>query len=397
MTIGVRGACIPFALLTALLLPPRRAFAADAVLPGALERLADGSIFIRLADGRLIDARLPHTADLAAESIAAHYSLADQVEITCKPIHAVYNQEMALHQHLELQKLKRLRPASPEERAQVLEHLARERGANLLKDSGAPFRPDTSAEAGALLAHVRQVNLEFVANLPNFVADETGKRYTATLTSKDWRYVDTIESQITFRSGQASREQIRLNSKAWDRLFLDLPGTTWGVFFGTQLRSLFSPACQTKIEFEGRETAQVKAVFSAGATQAAIEFEGRETTQGRELLAFRFTSPPASCFHVFRVGSAEYRPARTGRFLVDDPGGNVIRYEEEAIRFPEDFGADRHTVVESWAYVKIGDATHLLPVGVEITGRQANGSWAREIVTYKNHRHFETSTNLVFH
>ncbi len=243
-----------------------------------------------------------------------------------------------------------------------------------MKSSAEAPPAETPAAAEGLLAHVRQVNLDFAANLPNFVADEIGKRYTTSLASRDWRYVDIVESEVTFRGGRANREHIRVNGKSWDRPFLEIPGPIlWGVFFGTQLRPLFSPACPTR-----------------------IEFEGRETERGRSLLVFRFASPPAACFRFFYKESARYSPARTGQFLVDDPGGNMIRYEEEA-RFPEDWGIDRHTVVESWDYVKIGDATHLLPVRVEIMGRNAEGFWSRATVEYKNHRHFEASTNIVFH
>ncbi len=365
---------VPAALLAIVLLP-RNAFAADVVLSGSLERLLNKSIFIRLADDRLIDARLPLTGDLTARAIAAQYNLADQVQITCKPIETVYDEDLALHEHLELKKLKHLRPASPEGLAHVMARLSRQRGANLLQGNPATPRVDTSATADALLERVRRVNLDFAANLPNFVADEFAERYITSLTSKDWHYLDTIESELTFRGGRASRENIRWNGRPWNRPFLELPGLgLWGVFFGTQFRPLFSPECPTK-----------------------IEFEGREVLQGRSLLAFRFVSPPAACFRFFFAGRVQYRPARTGRFLVDDPGGNMIRYEEEAIGFPEDFGIDRHTVVESWDYVKIGEATHLLPVGVEIMGRGVDGYWSRVTVEYKNHRHFETSTNIMFH
>jgi hypothetical protein len=352
---------------------PARALAVDVALSGALERLLEESIFVRLADGRLIDARLPRTGDLAAGSIAAQYKLADQVQIICKPIQSVYDKKIALYQHLELQKLKRLRSASPEERVQALAFLARKGGANLLKDSGPAPLSDKPATAEALLDHVRQVNLEFAANLPNFVADEIGKRYTAPLTSSAWHSVDTVESEIIFRGGGASREHIRLNGKPWDRPFQDLPGYVWGVFFGTQFRPLFSTDCPTTIEFEGRETAQ-----------------------GRSLLAFRFASPPAACFRLFgkRGKMAPYSPARTGRFLVEDPGGRVVRYEEEST-LTEGREMDRWTVEESWEYVKIGDATHLMPVGVKITGRSAEGLWSRVDVAYKNHRHFESSANFV--
>jgi hypothetical protein len=357
-----------------LLLAPHSVLAADVVLSGALERVVAGSIFVRLADDRLIDARLPLTADLTTQAIAAQFNLGDEVQITCKPIQTIYDRNLALHQHLELKKLTRLNPASPEERARVVARLSRQGGANLLTYRAEAHPAETPAEAEALLAHVRQVNLDFAANLPNFVADEVGKRYATTLTSKDWRYVDLIESEVTFRGGQASREHIRLNGKAWNRPFLELPGPIiWGVFFGTQLRPLFSPRCPTE-----------------------IQFEGHETEQGKSLLVFHFASPPAACFRAFYAGSARYSPARTGRFAVDDPGGNVIRYEEEA-KFPEDWDIDRHTVVESWDYVRIGDATHLLPVRVEITGGSPEGYWSRADVEYKNHRHFEASTNIIFH
>ncbi len=66
-------------------------------------------------------------------------------------------------------------------------------------------------------------------------------------------------------------------------------------------------------------------------------------------VAYRFTSPPNGCFGSlgFRNPHNRYTPARTGRFLVEDPGGHVIRFEAEAAGFPEDFGLDRSLAVES--------------------------------------------------
>jgi len=155
----------------------------------------------------------------------AEYNLADRVQITCKTIQTVYDQDLALHQHLELKKLKRLRPASQEEQAQALARLSRQGGANRLKYIAAARPAKTPAAAEALSEHVRQVNLDFAANLPNFVADEIGERYNTSLASKDWRYVDTIESEITFRGSRASREHVRWNGKSWNRPFTELPGS----------------------------------------------------------------------------------------------------------------------------------------------------------------------------
>jgi hypothetical protein len=146
------------------------------------------------------------------------------------------------------------------------------------------------------------------------------------------------------------------------------------VWFGIELRPLFSPACPTTIDFEG----------DAG---------------GSALLAYRFASPPNGCFGAFGVRNPrnQFIPARTGRFLVEDPGGHVRRFEAEAAGFPEDFELDRSTAVETWDYVKIGDSTFLFPVGAEIVALNASGTWSRVTVEYKNHRHLEASTNVTFH
>ena len=369
----VRISCISLAQLVILALPGGT-FAANVVVSGSLERVVSGSIFVRLADDRLIDARLAPGGDLAAANIVAHYNLADQVQITCGVTTPFYDPALGLHQFLELKKLKRLRPASPESLALVKARLSRQPGANLLK--GGEWQPAAhTAEAQALLERVRKVNLGFAENLPNFAVDETGKRSTAPLTARDWQYLDTIESELTFRGGQARREHIRVDGKPWDRPFADIPGPgLWGVFFGTQLRPLLRTQCAT-----------------------TVEFEGREMERGRPALSFRFASPPDACFRLFHKGPVQFNPARTGRFLVEDPGGNMVRYEEEAIGFPEDFGLDRHVVVESWDYVRIGDATHLLPVHVEIMGRSGAGGWSRDAIDYTNYRHFEASTSVSYH
>ncbi len=65
----------------------------------------------------------------------------------------------------------------------------------------------------AALEHARQVNLERVANMPNFVADEIAQRYTRRSDSSKWRLEDTIETEITVRGIQISRQNWRRNGK----------------------------------------------------------------------------------------------------------------------------------------------------------------------------------------
>ena len=229
------------------------------------------------------------------------------------------------------------------------------------------------------LEHARTVNLERAATLPNFVADEIATRYKSRHTNPpQWQYVDTIESEISVKGAEFTRQNIRLNGKPWTKN--SFPSFNWSVQFCSELKPLFSSECNT-----------------------AIQFEQREERNGRPVLAYRFQTPPG-CFGGFVIQfgllglgrTKRYKPAWTGRFLVEDPGGSVVEFENEAHEFPKGFGADPLQQTFHWDYVKIGDATHLLPIGAEIFGGFTQADLWHVVVEYKNHRHFESSTNITF-
>lgn len=238
--------------------------------------------------------------------------------------------------------------------------------------------PLTGQDAGKIaLEHARAVNLARAAALPNFVVDEKATRYKSRHTNPPkWEVFDTIESEIAVRGRGFTRQDVRRNGKPWKKSnFSDF---NWGIPFADEIKPLFDPKCPTVIEFEGRENARSK-----------------------QLLAYRFHSPPKGCFHSFLVrrgffSSKTDNPARTGRILIDDPGGNVIRYEEEASEYAKGFGLDPWKQSTSWDYVTIGDTSHLLPVAEEIYGGFTFADLWHVVVEYKNHRHFEASTKVTF-
>src|SRR5580693_5454154 len=150
---------------------------------GTLERVGSGSISIRLADRRVIDALLPNTPPLEAEAIAARYNLGDRVEIDCQPVPPVWEEGTSRYQSLEVTAMRLVRRASAEELAKMLEAIPFREGKNLLKSPEADAAPravpatDVNAPGGRELEQARRINLEYAANLPNFVADEIAKRY----------------------------------------------------------------------------------------------------------------------------------------------------------------------------------------------------------------------------
>ncbi len=366
-----------FRISLGLVLLPMAALAADLEFAGSLERVMPESILIRLADGTRINAKLPPKVSktgafqkpdrrngacrgriaagfeagggplrpcgaLTAEAISAGFELADEVQIACKPMG---------DQCLELKSIRFLRPPSPKEGALVL---------------GSPM---PASPAQPALEHARQVNLARVANMPNFVADETAKRYTASRKSNPpaWKLVDTIESEITFKGNKPTRQHIRINGKPWSK---PIPGLAWTPEFGTEIKPVFNPECPT-----------------------TIDFEGRREIGGKQLRAYRFASPSYGCFGAF---DKNYVPARMGQVLVEDPGGSMIQYEEEAGEFPKGFPVQSSREVTSWDYVKIGDASFLLPLTNDFFLGLAPGDLWHISVEFKNYRRFEASTDVTF-
>jgi hypothetical protein len=355
-----------------------RGFDGDTSFTGSLERVGEQSISVKLADRTVVDAMLANAPALAASAIAAKYSMGDEVEIKCKPIRPVWEAATSRLQSLEVTAIRFLRRPSPEEVSGMLEAKPRE-GKNLLQRPVTPvFTPrraaDPDAPGNTELEHARRINLDYAAKMPNFVADETAKRYRSTTESPDWRPYDTVQAEIAFRGRRAVREQIRRDGKPWNQSFDALPGYKWYEGFETEITPLFDPQCPT-----------------------TIEYEGRSKIGGRQLLEYRFSSPVDGCFPFLYFAFQRYNPARTGHVFIDGQEGSVIQVDDQSDGFPADFefaGREEHIF---WDYVKIGDNSHLLPVRVNFLVHYSSGTRYRVEVEYKNHRHFEASSNITFH
>ncbi len=223
------------------------------------------------------------------------------------------------------------------------------------------------------------MNLERADKLPSFMADETATRSRGHTGSTKWRLVDTVESEITFQGSGATRQHVRINGKPWgDKPGSSptawLPGVNWGLGFGTEIAPLLARDCLNSFEFSGHEELRAK-----------------------QLQVYAFRSPQDGCFGAGTIAYQQYNPARTGRILVDDPGGNVMQMEYDTTGTPADFSGERHKVILSWDFVKIGDTPYLLPVAAEYVFTFSSGDVWHIAVPYKKNRHFEASTNVTFH
>lgn len=230
----------------------------------------------------------------------------------------------------------------------------------------------------AILEHARQVNLERTAHMPNFVADEVITFYFDRGGSGAWEHISTvIEDEITMKGKRISRRNFRRNGKPWrgialkTRIFGFTPGIP-ATGFAAALEPLFDPRCPT-----------------------TLKFAGNDELRGKAVLAYQFDSPVNGCFGKLYGGSG-YNAPRTGRVIIDGASGDVLQFEEQAFGFPEWFGfVTRHQVM-TWDYVKIGEASYLLPISAEFIWTFKRPGRSETVVEYRNHRHFESNTKIQY-
>ena len=343
-----------------------------AVFSGALERVREGSISVRLADGLTIDATLPPSNALTATAIAASYRLADRVQIECAPIRTVYDSKAAIHLHLAVRSIRLVRAATSRERAQMAEDLSWRAGNSLLELPTQALISEASKEpAMAALERTRKLSIDRAEKIPNFVADEIARRYRSEGAGRPWKLYDTLETEVTSKKDAITRENIRRNGVPTKKPLDRLDGPRPGVFFGAELK-MFYPACPTRFDYTG--------VVSIG---------------GRQLSVYRFTDPPGGCHSLPQAGGEKYDGGRTGRVLVDQRG-EVLRYESEASGMPEKFPFDRLIETESWDYVTIGRSSYLVSVAASLSIFQADGTAWSVNIEYRNYRHFEASAGITY-
>jgi len=360
-------------------------FAQDSTYTGSLERVMENSVTILLTDGRLVDARLPGRKGLTGAELVAQFSLADHVKVDYKRIPYFRDPITQLPCMFELARIKFLRKATPEEFLIASKNADWRVPGNLLavSSNGKTLEtrpPSIPNNAGAeplagtalTLDRIREVNLQRAAHLPNFIADEVTECYFSNAGPVRWEHTSSIRSEVSFKGSGETRKNMITNGEP------DPTGSKrrcigYGGGFGTYLVPIFDPECPS-----------------------GLAFSRKIGKPGNEGLALSFRSPPEGCFYTSFSGSDRAYPVHEGLVLIESPGGNMIHVAERSVQFPAAYGITSREEKVTWDFVKIGDATHLLPVSYEKIIYNRGGSAGRVTVKYTNHRHFEADTSITF-
>ena len=211
-----------------------------------------------------------------------------------------------------------------------------------------------------LIEKARAATISSPDKLPNFISQEVMARSSRDANASNWEPIDVVSAEVVNQDGQESHRNFKVNDRPADKA--DLSGS-WPIGkLVTTLSDVFAPATQFRY---GGDT-------SLTTLQARVyDFDvARENSQW-----------------IMRMGSQSISAAYGGTVYIDKESGRVMRLEMQAHDLPQGFPMDRLETDVEYAFVRVGDASVLLPVHVETMGCQrTTHACSRSVIDFRNYR-----------
>jgi hypothetical protein len=222
-----------------------------------------------------------------------------------------------------------------------------------------------------LLEQARWHAMEFIDDLPNFTVTEIVSRYERTPQSRDWKLIDTLEIELTYRVKEGEKAKLmKVNGKPATTTFENVDGSTSTGEFGLMLAGLFNPG-----------------------TQADFKEIRREAYRGRQATIFDFRVKKVnSRSTISDKGSGQsITPGYSGTVWIDNDSKRTLRIELSHEDIPASFPVSLAEDSVDYEWVTIADEKYLLPVRAEVLmGRDSIRHYTRNVIELKNFHKFET-------
>jgi hypothetical protein len=222
-----------------------------------------------------------------------------------------------------------------------------------------------------LLEQARWHAMEFIDELPNFTVTEIVTRYERTPQSRDWKLVDTLEIELTYRVKEGEKARlVKINGKPTTTTFEKVDGSTSTGEFGMMLAGLFSPATQADFKEVRKEV-----------------YGGRPST----IFDFRVKKVNSRSTITDKGSGQEITPGYSGTVWIDNESKRTLRIEVSHDDIPASFPVSLAENSVDYQWVTIADEKYLLPVKAEVLmGRDSVRHYTRNVIELKNYHKFET-------
>ncbi|MBL8215267.1 MAG: hypothetical protein JNK87_31395 [Bryobacterales bacterium] len=244
-------------------------------------------------------------------------------------------------------------------------------GLPLLGQSEGPLRLPAAAgrltanpQSESIIEQVRRRAMEFNERLPNFLCQQSIRRYEGT--ARRWTLLDTVSFDVTYANGAEQYRNFRRNGKPVRYSETQKRGISSDGEYGTMLRNLMAPGAAT-FRFRAHDSL-------AGAVTEVWDYE---------------VSQPASRWSLVFNGRRT-RPAYRGAIWIDAASLVVRRIEMEAVNLPGTYPLDRAEMTLDYGPVSIAGESFTLPVRTENLAcwRDLGGVCTRNETEFRAYRRF---------
>ncbi len=241
----------------------------------------------------------------------------------------------------------------------------------------APAAPSAD-ERKSLLERARAYAFDYIQTLPDFICNETVRRYREGMDPGTWDLTDTLDVRLSYYGHREDYKLLQVNYKAVPATtrYDSLTGSISEGEFGSLLRQIFEPDPSTEIHWAGWD--------SIGSTRVGV-------------FSYRMTAERARYAVNFVINDSRYSAVvgRRGSIAMEPDTGRILRVTSAADGFAADFPVQSLVATLDYAPVTIGDRTFLLPRAADVQ-MMAGTYRSRNTIEFTSYHKFAADTDVTF-
>jgi len=232
------------------------------------------------------------------------------------------------------------------------------------------------ADDRAILDMARQNALGFVATLPDFLCDQSIRRFRTLANADAWRQTDLLLVKVRFVTGKEDYQLVSVDNRPTDESYESVLGARSTGEFGSWLDAIFNPATAAEFQFEGRRSigGRAAAVFAYKVAREHSRYDVRN-------LVGLYVQTVVVAYH--------------GHVYIDLATSQVTRLEIQADGIPAEFPLRSSSVLLEYGFTGIAGRQYLVPSYAETRVSNSKFEFRNEI-EFRGHRKFDVETSVEF-
>ncbi len=236
-----------------------------------------------------------------------------------------------------------------------------------------PLAPTSAPDP--IVEQARESAKTLVLQLPNFLCNETVKRYKNWPKHKQWQFEDTLTAELLYsrKTGEEYRN-VRVNGVPTKKQWIELGGDISTGEFGSLLSGLLSRKA------------------------AGFKFEAEDNVNGAPARRYSFHVPRAESDWIIRSEYQFIAPAYSGRLWFDRDSNAVLRIERRADDIPSAFPITSVETEVDFGQVQLGQSeTYVLPLQAETRACYRDRlDCSRKTIEFRKYKKFIGESKIIF-